>query len=767
MQFKTASAIESLVWELRLSDFPRSLNRSKIDALFEGFPPYSDQEVQDNSIDVNINWLEGSKLAHDVRAQLTTAMLTPDPLFTVNVDYGPLYRRRDWGDIITTQLNRIIKKSLTYMEVRRSTFASLVLHGIGPAVWQNKQNWCPQAIGVEDALIPSGTLLTMENLPFFAIYQQYTGFQLKKMISGPQVDPGWNVPLAESAIKWVDQQASQLMSSSWPEVWSPEKWVQREKEDSGLWSSDRVPTVDCFDFYFWNDDGKRSGWERRIVLDAYGQPGAGGTPYAPSRPSRKFNFGDNDFLYDSSKKKRSVFADKRDHIIHFQFADGSNVAPFRYHTVRSLGFLLYSVLQMQNRLRCKFNEAVFESLLQYFRVHSMADAERAIKINLINRGIIPDGVEFVPVEQRWKVQEAIVEMCFEQNRQTIQDQSSSYMQDLHAATKDTRETATKTMAKVNAGAALVGAMLSQAYNYQQFQYQEIGRRFTMKNSRDADVREFRVQCLKRGVPEEALDICAWDIQTTKVLGDGNNMLQQQIAQALMGIRQNLDPTAQKKVDRIYISAFSKNYELANDLVPEQPQVSDSRHDAQLALGALLQGIDVQVRDGVNHVEVIEELLKGLAQKIAEVEQTGGMATPQQIQGFNNVAAHIGQHIQILAQNPQEKQRVKVYGDDLGKLMNLVKAYQQRLQEAAQQQAQANGGGGIDPKDAAKIQGTILTAKTKAQLAAQSHAQRTAQRQLQFEQQMKQREQEHALDMQKDVASAALDIHKNRLKSLQE
>lgn len=766
MQFKNASAIESLTWEMRLADYPRSLNRAKINDLANGWPPYTEQEVQDNSVEVNVNYLDFSNIAHNARRQFTTAFLNPDPLFTVSVDYGPVYRRREWGERITREINKVIKQSLPYMEVRRSTFASLVLHGIGPSIWRDKESWCPLAIGVEDSLLPSGTLLTMENLPFFAVYQQYTGFQLQKMISGPRVDPAWNLDLAKSAIRWVDQQASQLMSASWPEVWSPEKWSEREKEDSGLYSSDRVPTVDAFDFYFWNDDGKRSGWERRIVLDAYGQPGAGGLDYK-TRPKRKMEFGENEFLYDSSRRKNSKYADKLDQIIHWQFADGSSVAPFRYHSVRSLGFLLFAVCHLQNRLRCKFNEAVFESLLQYFRVHNADDAERAIKINLINRGVIPDGVEFIPQEQRWKIQEAIVEMCFQQNESTMQQNSVSYSQDPQVGKEDQRETATKTMAKANASAALVGAMLTQAYNYQQFQYQEICRRFCLKNSKDLDVKQARLQCLKHGVPEEALNINAWDVQPVRVIGNGNKMLQQAIAEKLLLLVPQLDPNAQQKVRRLYVASISDDYQLADDLVPEAPKISDTVHDAQLTLGTLLQGVQVAVRDGVNHVEVIETLLHGLATKIQDVEQKGGMATPDEIKGFTNVMQHIAQHIQILSQNPAEKQRVKAYGDDLGKMANLVKAYQQRLQEAAQKQAQGNGAGAApDPKDAAKAQAIIVQAQTKAKVTQDAHAQRTAQRQIQFEQQMRQKRQQHQMDLAQK-ASEDLLTRQSRLKSLSE
>ena len=64
------------------------------------------------------------------------------------------------------------------------------------------------------------------------------------MTHGPRVDPAWNLPLVESAIAWVDQQAQSLMNASWPEVWSPEKMSERVKQDGGIYASDSVPTID-------------------------------------------------------------------------------------------------------------------------------------------------------------------------------------------------------------------------------------------------------------------------------------------------------------------------------------------------------------------------------------------------------------------------------------------------------------------------------------------------------------------------------------------
>lgn len=765
MKFTTAAACEQVVWEMRLADYPRGLNRAAMNDLYNGAPPYTTEEQIQNRINTNVNFLEGTKILHDARRQFSTAFLTPDPLFNVGVDFGPPWQRREYGSQITTRINRIIKKSLPYLENRRSTFAGAVLHGIGPSMWQDREMWCPRDMGIEDVLVPSNTLLSMRNLPFFAVYRQYTAAELQKLTSGPNVDRAWNMDLVKQAIKWVDDEARTLMSASWPEVWSPEKMSERIKQDGGLYSSDAVPTIDTFDLYFWNDDGKRSGWNRRIILDAWGSPGVGGVGAWDAKsskvPDKHMLGGRNEFLYNPGNR---VYAPRLNEIIHFQFADASCVPPFRYHSVRSLGFLLYAVCHLQNRLRCKFDDHVFENLIQYFRVANPADAERLTQVDLVDRGIIPDGLAFVKQEERWQINDAVVSQAMEQNRQTMADNSASFTQDFDAS-KDREETATRTMAKVNATAALVGAMLNQAYDYQTFQYMEICRRFCIKNSKDADVRKFRLECLKAGVPEEALNVERWDVQAVRVVGQGNKMLQVAMADKLLAIRPLLDPKAQNEVSRIYILANSDDPDLAQRLVPEEKEISPATIKAQNDAGTLMLGLPVSMEEGINHADYIEAQIHSLTSKIKQVEARGGTATEDEIIGLTNMGANVAKHIQKLSEDKAAKAKVKEYGDDLGKLMNLVKAYGQRLAEQRQQQSQ--NGGGLSPETSAKIQATVLTAQTKANLASESHAQKTAQRQLQFQQQMKQDADRHRMDLAKEDLKTAAEIHRGGMKTFQE
>jgi hypothetical protein len=779
VEFTHAQSVEQVVWQMRLADWPRAQNRARINNLANGWPPYSDTEAAANQIAVNYNDLSLSNIAHNARRQLSNALITPDPLFSVELDHGPVWRRQEWAGIIQKHLNQIIRGSLPYLETRRSVFALLSLQGIAPSSWPDACSWCPEADGVEDILVPSNMLLSLKNLPFIARYRQYTGRELWEMTHRPQVDPGWNVPVAEKAVRWVDQQAKQLMSASWPEVWSPEKMEERLKQDGGLYSSDAIPTVDCFEFLYWNDEGKQSGWRKKIILDAWGEPGVGGAGgmLIDSRPSKQqgkhgvWNFDKAEFLYDSEARANPVFCSRLDQAIHFQFADCSCVAPFRYHSVRSLGFLLYSICHLQNRLNCKFDESTFEQLMQYFRVSNPSDAERAWKVDLTDKKALPDGLQFVKRDERWEVDHQLIQMALAKNRQIMADNSASFTQDFDMESGE-NETATRTMAKVNTSAALVSGMLNQAYNYQKFQYDEICRRFCLANSRDPDVRKFRLAVLRAGVPEEALNIERWNIQPVRVMGGGNKMLQTAIFDKIMVLYYNkLDPSAQRHFLRAGIAALTDDYELARQSVPEEPVISDSIHDAQLAAGVMLQGLPVALKEGVNHGEYVEALLLAMAVKVRQIGGAQRPITPDELTGLQNLAGEtiqgqpvqgngVRNHLALMAEDEKPlhvkgvppdhivKQKVKQYEDALAKLMNQVKALAQRAAQAAQKQKGQNGGG-LDPETATKLQGQMILAQAKAQNTRESHAQRTAQRQIQFEQQMQQDAQKHLQELQHD------------------
>jgi len=764
MKFDDPEVIESICYQMRMADYTRGQNRVLINNLFNGYPPYTQAEADDNgNEDFNVNFLEGTRLSHDARAQFYQSVMKPGAYFTSTTDWGPVHKRQKAGAIVTKERAKIMKKSMVYTESMRSKIAMNVLHGIAPCGWRDEQMWRPYAMGIEDVYVPGSTLLTMENLPFFAIYRTMSAPEMIKLATAGNVDPAWNVPMLNAAIRWVDKEAQTLMYNNWPEVWAPEKTAERVKGDGGFYFGDQVPTINVFDFYFWNDSGNEAGWNRRMILDAWSMPeesqvGAQKTPNMVRRKGKLYDNYRRRFLYNPGKRK---IARDRSEIVNWQFADLSAVAPFRYHSVRSLGYLLYSICHLQNRMRCRFSEAVFEQLMIYFRINTEQDMQRSLKVDLTNRGFIDDSVTFIPPNERYQVNPQLAQLGLMMNQQLISANASSFTsagsQNMSGGNRE--RTKFEVMAEVNAMQTLVSSALSQAYMYQNFEYEEIARRFAIKGSRDPEVRSFQAACIRQGVSEKLIyNPECWSHEANRVIGAGNKTLELAIAEQLMTVRNLYDPESQRQILREYTTALTDDAAKADSWVPESPnRITDSVHDAQLTAGTLMQGLPVALKKGMNHIEYVDTLMATLMQLIQMTQQSGQMPTPERVSGMFNLLNHIAQHIQIIAQDQNEKQRVKQYGDQLGKLGNMLKGI---AQQVAEQQQAGNGEGGQNAELAAKIQAMQLQAQVKAENTKTAHAQRTAQRQIAFELEQQRKNEALAADLRRSQVEAAQDFRLN-------
>lgn len=735
VKITSAEKVEQLCWDMRLADLPRATNRGLIDSLFNGAPPYSQEQVQRNNLDCNVNFLEPTKLAQDARSQYETAFFTPNQYFMVRADRGPAWKRDEYSEKVTGNLRKAMKDGQSAQIYRRqkySVFSQLVLHGAGPLTWGDKERWAPTMQAMADVLVPSRTLLTLENLTHFAIYRRYTVAELARKINGPRVDKGWNKEVVQSCIEWALKQTGQTMPGQ-DSMWNPEMITADMKANGLYYASDAVPTVNCFDFYYFDEDSKDAGWKRKIVLDS---PSINETSYT-SKSAKNILEKRDQYLYDGGKRN---YASKLSEIIHFQFADGSVVAPNRYDCIRSLGFLLYAVCHLQNRLRCSLTSSAFENCLQYFRVHNADDVQRAIKINLTNRAVIPDGVNFVGAQERWKVDAQLIQTVMGLNRQSMADNSTAYTRNFGLSENEPREkTATQITAEVNAATAMVGAMLETSYGDAKFEYQEECRRFCIPNSKDPDVRKFRLNCLKDGVPEEILNPDCWEIMVDRVMGNGNKQLAISQAQGIMQYYTLLDPDAQRIALRGYMFAITSDASKTQLLVPQkQNPVTDSIHDAQISAGTMLLGLPMGLKQGVSHGEYAATLLGLMNVRIQAINQAGGVGTMEDITGLQNIAGQTidGQpiegngaasHIELLAQDKGSKEVVKQLSDTLSGLMNEVRAFAQRLEEQQAQAQEQNGNGQIAPEDAVRLKGQLLISQAKADNMRESHSQRSQQR----------------------------------------
>jgi hypothetical protein len=213
-----------------------------------------------------------------------------------------------------------------------------------------------------------------------------------------------------------------------------------------------------------------------------------------------------------------------------------------------------------------------------------------------------------------------------------------------------------------------------------------------------------------------------------VIGMGNQQLALQRVNMEMSQIQRLDPQSQREVLRDFYLVATGDAARAESIVPvTKDQNTMGVHNAQDSVGSLMLGVQMHPVKGQNHIETVETLLAAMGTMISNIEQAGGnpqgtavqgMATRAEIVGFQNMARYIGEHIQIIAQDPEEKARVAEYGKDLGVLMNTVKAYGQRLQEQMQAQAQGQGGGEPGAAQEAAGKAEALKIQTQAKIESQ-------------------------------------------------
>lgn len=734
--FKDAISIWQVIYGMLQAEQPRASNRARINDIFNGNPPYTEKEARDNRIFTNVNFLEGTRILHNARAMYENALLKPSNFFNIKLDTGPRSKRDEWSNIVTSNLNRFLKRSRKYNTGLKSSFAGVTLHGIGPCTWLRDRDWCPKFRGVEDFLVPSGTLTDMSNLEHYAVYTTFTAAELIRMSMGP--DPAWNKPLIQQILEHLRQQIPQgTQPGRYTNYQYPEKIVEDFKENSGWWGADMIPVCRCYDFYFLDvdTDEQNPQWRRRIVLDQLSME----------------NFAQKDqYLYDSGNRSYGTHISE---LMHVLFGNGAVVPPFRWHSVRSLGYLLYAVCHLNNRLRCKFTDAVFESMLWYFRNVADGDRERLQKIDLQHLGVVPEGVSWVLPNERHTINEQLLTGAFSMNRQLMAESSATYQQDPDTGTAK-EQTATEVMAKVQSANALVGSMLTNAYADQTYQYREIARRFCTLNHPDCV--EFRRQCMEEGVDKASLDATKWDISPEKAMGNGNKMLQIAQADKLMAVRPMLPPAGQTIVLHQYVEANSDDPHLADQIVPlEGSEVSSSVEKATFAWGTLVTGLPVALGSEVNLVEYINTLLKMLTSQVVKVEGQGNNPGMEKTQELGFVLRHIKQQVQIVAQDKTMAEQVREWMDVIGRIENELKGYAQRAVEQAAAEQDAKGQGG--QADAAKAQATLQQAAVKSKVTEETAAQKAAHRDGQFQQDQARKTAETQANIQRQATQTSADI----------
>lgn len=762
MNYDSAGEILTSILQLQMATQGLMKNRTLINALMNGDTPYTDQQAQDENVNCNVNFLHGSRICMNASNQLNRYFFGSDRFFSLQYDRGPIAFRNRVSAVVTKAVNKQVKRSRLYRGARESAHAQVVLHGPGALVWRNRRSPLPTTAGIEDILIPEGTLCDMSNLDTFAIYRELVWSQLEDAAFGPAADPGWNKGYVKALL-------ATLYKLGFQPVYQGNRWLFPEKlqEDykEGAWGTyaSSMPKVLAWDFFYRDDDSGK--WNRKMVLD-YANIAAN----YPEVKAGDAIMREKQLLYE-----RENYADDWSEVLHWYIGNCSNVAPYRFHSIRSIGYLLYGVCMLSNKMMCRMSDHTFQQLLTWFRNVSEDNREKLGLIDLGNFGIMPDGVSMVTAQERHVADWQLVVGTINQYRQLMAESSSSFVPDMQAAlgAGGKELTATEALIRQNTSVTLTNAVLSQLGDQSLYEYREMWRRFCMRTNPDPVARAFREELQKEGVPLQVLDFEAWNLMPETVVGSGNKASELTVTQALLQeLYPLVDPNAQRVILRRRYTALTDNPDEALAAVPESPEaaMADDTQYAQFAFTILMDGLPFADKEGANHVVMAGVLMQlaqvAMQQAQAVVGQPDGVAiAAQKVAGAANVLQHVQGEVQKVAQAEPLKVQAKQLGKQWealqGELMQVAKA----VQAAGEQQAQS-----VEPEMAklqAKLAEIKMTGDLQRDLAAKAAEQKLQQRQIQWASTTQQKEADTAAAIQRDSVQTAVDIHHENARTMVE
>ncbi len=720
----------------------RAYNRTKVLDAANGKPPLTAEQAKADGVSVNVNFLELLVLLWHARSQLESAFLRNQYFFTVKIPSAPVDYRSDWESKITAEINRVLTKSREYFELHRSRWASVVTHGVGPMGWFHPEKWLPRFIALGDIRIPTDTTTDFKNLTWYAVRIPYTPLELVQEAFSKKANNHWNKKEVLNILKMYQDTNSTEAMNNYDWNLAPEKLAELIKQNGALYGSDAVPVIPLYHFYHQQEDEDGNvGWHMKVV---------------PTNVVKGKN--DQVFLWKSKKQ----VAPEWNQLVHCQFGDLSTDAPFKYHSVRGLGFLLLEPCFFSNITRCKFVQYVHEAMEAWLRVSDNPDKARQQVQEFGNLKVLQSGVSVVPNTERHMIDTRNVDSVMAQMKQLMGEASASFTQAIDNGTAK-EQTAFEVRVKMEQVNAMMSGILLTAFKFESYAYEEICRRFCIKGSSDKDVEKFRKRMLKAGVDEKFLDIDLWDVDPVTPLGSGNPTIALSMAQQLMEIRPLLTDAGQAQVLHDYILTVTKDPSKANMLAPLDGKMTttDATRESAGLFSTLMLGLPVKLWDShlMDQIDILMPLLAGM---VDQFTKRNNMATSEEGMGLMNASAYIEQAIQKLGQDPKQQQRVKQYTDTMGKLSNEIKALIQRGSEAAKAQQQS--------ADQAELQIKIQEAKLKMQTMQQTTAAKLESDKVKVQQDImlkeaafkadQQRENERSgADMQRQTATTAAEIQR--------
>jgi hypothetical protein len=644
------------------ADEKANVNRSRVQSMFDGAPPY-DPAVLKSTLQAgrcNLNFGEAARYLDIAASGYVDLVDSVENLVQVETKLGEPGERMHNDAVIAEEITRTLRDWPEFYGTYLRLNNQFLMHGVGVTYFEDDQNFRFRTCGLADFLIPRQTQASEHAVEVACARRSYMVHELFAFIENESVatQSGWNVEEVKRVIRTASSLAFPRQYSDWEDL-------QREIKNNDLYTGIRANVVNVINMWVREFDGTVS----------------------------QFCFAENQPKAFMSQRTHTFENPEQAYIL-FTYGVGTNGS---YHSVRGLGHRIYNHIQTSNRLQCQMVDSAMLSssiMLSPETPRALNDLSLTFygpysvlppNFKVIEKGIPNAGTTVVPAMQNLS-QQLSQNMDFFSNS-TGQGQQGPY------------RSKQQVQAELEQATRLTSSQINQFYASWRRLLRECVRRIVLGPKSDPAVRDFYNRCLERGVSPQVIKSLDFNkTLATRAVGSGNATNRSAALGDLEQLMPMLDEVGKRNVlyDRV---AARVGYENAARYVssPESPRPPQDAKIAELENNILSQGRPVTAQPGELDETHLQIHLGALGQITAAID--GGQADlVQQAPIMQAFYEHCSAHLQQLASNPAAQVTVSQVKEVLSqveqKLMNAQRAMQKQQRDAqnAQGQEQPEQGG---------------------------------------------------------------------------
>lgn len=699
-RLKDADACKGMVWQVCREDEPRSYRRALAKACYDRNPPMSKVPPGYSwTCNMDFGWMEG--LLDSMRVPYYALLHGAPTYCTFKTNYqrdNPEVAR--WEEIIAEEWTDMLNRWKQFKWHTQARDFEMLFEGWGPVLFESPTDWRFTSIPARCIKVPQGAYSVLDDrLPFVVVMRDYRVHELFEKISNEEAATaaGWNV----QEVKYAVTHAFNSWGGNGTNPRNDyEYWQQMLKNGDVAYSYTQADVVRCGMVFLkeYGTDGNPGRISVFIVT-----VGEANTDQDPTKTQSK-----SGFLYRHVGQYESY---EQALNVYFQ-----NSGDGTWHSVTGAGLKSFRHIAVMNRLMCRTVDNAFLAAMPIIKPGSNKAKDSMQLMVMGPVGVLAPDADIAQTRLAADIQGVLgVNRTLENNlAQNIGHYNQrSIMREDGRGEQPTAEAVRTQAAKES---ALNNAQIDNHYDYSDITFAEMFRRAMA--TPDSEAKRMIDQCLKRGVPREALDDMCY-VKANRLSGYPSPQQRERVLTEMMGIKGALPVAGQFNLlnEFIGVKCGPDKIPVFNPKLP-QPDVDAAL--AQIENSMLTEGVSPITPPQVNNATHLEIHL-GFAEERMEplrvaMEEEGQIPPEELEEAYGYIAVlgpHCQEHLDMLAQDPSAKDLHAQFKAALGnvasfhgRLYNAIRQARRDAQQAALEQQNATALGVMDQAKLASTEAQI-------------------------------------------------------------